>query len=64
MDFFCHPSVVLESGSIISAPYYFNLAKNFDMTITPTNFSGRGLMMEGEFRHKSDNSSTVLELAN
>ena len=53
-----------ESGSVISIPYYFNLAENFDMTLTPTNFSGRGLMIEGEFRHKSKRTSTEFEFAN
>ncbi|GIR64827.1 MAG: hypothetical protein CM15mP69_6550 [Ectothiorhodospiraceae bacterium] len=53
-----------ESGSVISTPYYFNLAKNFDMTLTPTNFSGRGLMIEGEFRHKSKRTNTEFEFAN
>ena len=53
-----------ESGTVISTPYYFNLAENFDMTLTPTNFSGRGLMIEGEFRHKSKRTSTEFEFAN
>ncbi len=53
-----------ESGTVISTPYYFNLSKNFDLTVTPTNYSGRGQMFEAEFRHKSDTSSTVIELAN
>ena len=52
-----------ESGSVISTPYYFNLAENFDMTLTPTNFSGRGLMIEGEFRHKSTSTNTEFEFA-
>ena len=53
-----------ESGTVFSTPYYFNLSENFDLTITPTNYSGRGQMFEAEFRHKSENSDTVLELAN
>ncbi len=53
-----------ESGSVISAPYYINLAENMDATIVPTNYSGRGLMAELEFRYKTNNSDTVIELAN
>lgn len=53
-----------ESGTVISTPYYFNLSENFDLTLTPTNYSGRGQMLESEFRHKSDSSNTVIELAN
>ena len=53
-----------ESGTIISAPYYFNISENMDLTLTPTNFSGRGQMFETEFRHKTENSDTEFELAN
>ena len=53
-----------ESGTVFSTPYYFNLSEDFDLTITPTNYSGRGQMFEAEFRHKSESSDTVIELAN
>ena len=53
-----------ESGTEISTPYYFNLAPNYDVTFTPTNFSGRGQMFELEMRHRSRNSSTEIDLAN
>ena len=53
-----------ESGTVFSTPYYLNLSENFDLTITPTNYSGRGQMFEAEFRHKTENSDTVIELAN
>ena len=52
-----------ESGTVISTPYYLNLAENFDLTVKPTSFSGRGFMLEGEFRHKTDVSESVIELA-
>ena len=53
-----------ESGTVISAPYYFNIADNMDATITPTNFSGRGQMFEAEIRYKTKNSDTEFEVAN
>ena len=53
-----------ESGSVVSTPYYFNLAENYDLTLTPTNFSGRGQMFELEMRHRSKFSNTEIELAN
>ena len=53
-----------ESGTVLSTPYYFNLSDNFDLTLTPTNYSGRGQMLEAEFRHKSEKSNTTIELAN
>jgi LPS-assembly protein len=53
-----------ESGTVISTPYYFNIAENIDATLTPTSFSGRGQMFETEFRYKTKNSNTEFELAN
>ena len=52
-----------ESGTVLSTPYYFNLAENYDLTFNPTNFSGRGQMFEVEMRHKLPGSNTVVELA-
>jgi LPS-assembly protein len=52
-----------ESGTVVSTPYYFNLAENMDLTFTPTNYSGRGVMIDGQFRYKSKNSNTEIELA-
>ena len=51
-----------ESGTVVSTPYYFNLAENMDLTFTPTNYSGRGVMIDGQFRYKSKNSNTEIEL--
>ena len=53
-----------ESGTIVSTPYYFNIAENIDATLAPTNFSGRGQMFEAELRYKTQNSNTELEVAN
>lgn len=40
-----------ESGLDLSVPYYFNLAPEYDATLTPRLLSRRGLMLEGEFRY-------------
>ena len=41
-----------EDGGIdIAVPYYWNLAENYDATITPRIITERGLMLETEFRH-------------
>jgi len=37
-------------GADLSVPYYFNLAPNYDLTLTPRLMSKRGLMLDGEFR--------------
>lgn len=39
-----------NSGVQFSAPYYFNLAPNQDLTVTPTYYTSRGLDVEGEYR--------------
>lgn len=50
---FLLPSVGFgASGSFeVSAPYYLNLAPNYDATITPTIFTNRNPMITGEFRY-------------
>lgn len=40
-----------DGGLDISVPYYLNLAENYDMTLSPRLITGRGAMLETEFRH-------------
>ncbi|WP_353171804.1 LPS-assembly protein LptD [Paracandidimonas soli] len=40
-----------KSGVEFSLPYYFNLAPNYDFTLTPHYYSKRGLQLGGEFRY-------------
>ncbi|BBB25248.1 LPS-assembly protein LptD [Amphritea japonica] len=40
-----------EDGIEAAIPYYFNLAPNFDDTLTPKVFTKRGLLLENEFRY-------------
>ncbi|HEY9278972.1 MAG TPA: LPS-assembly protein LptD [Eoetvoesiella sp.] len=40
-----------NSGFEFSLPYYFNLAPNYDMTLTPRYLSKRGTQLGGEFRY-------------
>ncbi len=39
------------SGSVVELPYYFNIAPNRDVTLTPTVMSKRGLSLLGEYRY-------------
>jgi LPS-assembly protein len=39
------------NGFEFSAPYYFNLAPNYDDTLTPNYMSKRGLQLQNEFRY-------------
>lgn len=49
---FLAPVVGMSSarGLDISVPYYFNIAPNYDYTLTPQIISKRGLMLGNEFR--------------
>lgn len=48
------------NGFDISAPYYYNLAENYDATLTPRIITKRGDMASGEFRYLTDmNSGTI-----
>lgn len=40
-----------NSGFEFSLPYYFNLAPNYDMTLTPRYLAKRGVQLGGEFRY-------------
>lgn len=50
------------SGLFFSAPYYLNLAPDYDATVTPQYIYGRGLFTEIEGRYLSDYGESVLQL--
>lgn len=50
-----------NSGLSLSAPYYLNLAPNYDATLTPTVLQKRGLMLGGQFRFLSENHQGVFD---
>jgi LPS-assembly protein len=43
-----------NSGYYYSQPYYLNLAPNYDLTLTPTIYSSRGLMLGSTFRYLTE----------
>jgi len=45
-----------KSGYIFGLPYYWNIAPNYDDTITPTVYSKRGVMFTNQFRYLTDRS--------
>lgn len=49
-----------ESGNIFQLPWYWNIAKNQDATITPRYYSDRGFQAGAEYRLKTQNSSTYI----
>jgi LPS-assembly protein len=52
-----------QSGYTLDVPYYFNLAPNYDDTLTPRYFSERGLQLLNEFRYLGRGYQGQLDLA-
>lgn len=49
-----------DSGNIIEFPWYWNIAKNQDATITPSFYTDRGFQIAGEYRLITQNSNTLI----
>lgn len=49
-----------QRGIEFELPYYFNLAPNYDATLTPHYMSRRGLQAKGEFRYLGGGTSGML----
>lgn len=62
---FLFPSVSVseKNGLDISAPYYWNIAPNYDMTIVPRYIGKRGGMLELEGRHLNTHFSSLANIA-
>ncbi len=50
-----------EVGVEFSLPYYFNLAPNYDATLTPRVMTRRGVMLQGEFRYLTQQTGGRLQ---
>jgi len=50
-----------NNGYQIDVPYYFNIAPNYDATLTPGYLSKRGVQLGGEFRFLTEGSHGQLE---
>ncbi|MGE5666709.1 MAG: LPS-assembly protein LptD [Betaproteobacteria bacterium] len=48
-----------RTGTQIAVPYYWNIAPNYDATITARYFSSRGLRLDPEFRYLTERSDGV-----
>jgi len=48
-----------ESGFVIEAPWYWNIAPNVDATITPRILTDRGVQLGVEVRHKTEQGETL-----
>ncbi|KGJ92321.1 LPS-assembly protein LptD [Colwellia psychrerythraea] len=61
---FLYPELTTSTNSGIefSAPFYWNIAENYDATITPRYMSKRGLQVQTEFRYLHDMQSGKIDL--
>lgn len=50
-----------RSGTSLSAPWYWNIAPNYDATLVPTWFSKRGAKLDTELRYLSDLGSGTFQ---
>ncbi len=51
-----------RSGTDVSVPYYWNIAPNYDATLTPRILTRRGIQLNTEFRVLTGNSEGIAEL--
>ncbi|MDM8356487.1 LPS-assembly protein LptD [Pandoraea communis] len=51
-----------RTGFELSTPYYFNIAPNRDLTITPRFMTKRGVMLNGDFRYLEPTYSGLFHL--
>ena len=49
------------NGYQLEVPYYFNLAPNYDLTLTPGELSARGVYLGEEFRYLTNSSHGVID---
>ena len=51
-----------RTGTQIAVPYYWNLAENYDATLTTRWYSSRGIRLDPELRYLSDRSRSQLNV--
>jgi LPS-assembly protein len=52
-----------RSGNELRVPYYWNIAPNYDATISPRVLTDRGLQLQTEFRYLTETNNGVLTAA-
>jgi len=50
-----------RAGVQVAVPYYFNLAPNYDLTLTPRIYTRRGLQLGSQFRYLTESMRGTLE---
>jgi len=61
---FLYPELTSTSNSGVefTAPFYWNIAENYDATITPRYMSKRGMQLQTEFRYLHDMQSGKIDI--
>jgi LPS-assembly protein len=61
---FLYPQIeqTTNTGLEVTAPFYWNIAENYDATITPRYMSKRGLQLQTEFRYLMDQQSGKIDI--
>ncbi|MFT7387127.1 MAG: LPS-assembly protein [Candidatus Endobugula sp.] len=61
---FLYPVIASNNGAIdVSIPYYFNLAPNYDLTLTPHFLENHGALIDAKGRHLNEKFETDITLA-
>jgi LPS-assembly protein len=50
-----------ELGAVVAAPYYWNIAPNYDATLTPRWMTERGVQLQSEFRYLGQSLNGKIE---
>jgi LPS-assembly protein len=50
-------------GFSVEVPYYFALAPNYDFTFRPTFYADRGVLWQGDFRHRLETGRYTIDFA-
>jgi LPS-assembly protein len=56
-------SMSSTNGVDVALPYYFNLAPNYDLTLTPRIMSRRGEMLTADYRYLQPNDAGTISIA-
>jgi LPS-assembly protein len=54
------PGYTQKGGFSFSAPFYWNIAPNYDATIKPRYYSNRGVLLAGDFRYLTEKSKGLV----
>ncbi len=52
-----------QLGLLVETPYFFNLAPNYDFTLSPMLTTQQGVLLKGEWRHRLANGAYNIKLA-